>query len=550
MYKVIIAEDEARLRRALRITIQWDALGFEVIGEAENGKAAFELVRELQPDLLITDVRMPYMDGLELIKAVKEYDGNIKTVIISGYSEFQYALKAIEYSVVSYLLKPLEDEKLELLLMDIKAALDKERRQVREQEELKGLMKKRHVHAWEMALLNAVKGNYENEEMIETELQHSGISLQGQNFLAVLFDFDEASILEQLSEQSKQEFLSGIMTGVEENLGNWNRYLIAIENCEILAIICMDCCPREDQLKAIQGKLSTIKSTIMSEVSVTIGFSNPVSGTSNIKKAFSEARKAVENRMILGKNKIIPYNDISKSGNYKRITSFNNEQELMNYLYSGSEEKLGSLIDICFDKFSVGIDITADDVYKLCIEIAIVIEKFICTQGINMGDIFQNNINWLKEVRHFKTIQEIKYWLKQILLKTINSVKILQNNDKNQIIDKAKDFIRMNLLNNIGLNDVADFVYLSPNYFSNTFKQVTGENFSEYFIRLKIDKAKQMLGENSDKIYTIASKLGYLDIKYFSNLFKKEVGVAPAVYREMNLNNYRQGQTSSFTSDK
>jgi len=543
MYKVIVAEDETKIRRALLETVQWNKLGFEVIGEAENGRTAFELIKNNQADLLITDVEMPYMNGLELLQAMRENGIDIKTVIISGYSEFRYAVKAIEYGVASYLLKPLEDEKLKQLLLDIKSALDSERKKMIEQE---NMLESRNIKHSSIVLSKVLKDCYKNPEDIEQELNKAGVFLNDLNYAVFLLSFDDDWVFEQLSEKVRMDILHEIVSGIENGLEKYEISSLITEKNEMLVLIQLSQQNPEKQLQDIKEKLIDIKNfmkanrVLNSDVSMTIGVSSPATGAANIKKTYMEAKKAVENRVVLGKNKIISYRDICGSYSKRVIQNFREEEELINYLCGNDKENLNKLIDMCFDEFSVGTDIIVDDVHKLCIEIAVVIEKFIFTQGINMGDIFESNINWLKEVKHFKTIHDIKVWLKEILFKTSNVTKMLQTNDKNQIIEKSREYIKANLMNNIGLNDVADSVYLSPNYFSNTFKQVTGENFSDYIIRLKIEKAKQMIRENQYKIYRIASMLGYQDIKYFSKLFKKEVGVTPAVYREMVLNSFRE----------
>jgi len=537
MYKILIVEDEARMRRALITTIKWGEFGFEVAGEAADGQEGLDEYRRLLPDVVLTDVRMPVMDGIELIKKIIEDDKNVKTIILSGYSEFQYAVKAIEYGVSSYLLKPLEDEKLASIMNQLKSELDEERQRFMEEEKLNKYIVDNSRIVMEKLLNDLIKGTYHNVLKFGNQI---GDHTMDNDYIFLVISIDNfIKVTLNNNEERKQGLKQNIFSVVEECTHMENGTVFNSAEDEISVVLPVN---TKYYMKAKEYAVSaseliqrrTAKEISSNDdISLTFGISNVWSGTDNLKKAYKEAAKAVSNRLILGKGKIILYSQVYTKENAGRTENFSKGKELLNNLYAGDKEPLFAIVDNELGRFKPGMDVTIEDVHKICVEMAVIIEKFIEEQGIRMEEIFGDNINWLKEIRLYQTIEDMAQWLKKTLLKITCAVSLLKNNDKYKIIEKVKEYINDNILGDVSLANAAARVYLSPNYLSNIFKQVTGQNFSDYLIYSKIDKAKALLKNPKYKICFIAQKLGYNDIQYFTKLFKKLAGVTPASFRDI-----------------
>lgn len=534
MLKVVIADDETKVCQLIFHLINWEAMGLEVVGIVNDGKSAFDLICEKSPDIVITDIRMPNYDGIELIKRSKELNPNIYFIIISGYSHFEYAQKAIKYGVEDYLLKPLKKKELENTLNKIIEKYNIIRNVTADKENLQSL-----VHTAE----EKVKKNLLAEMLINSE--RTGILLAretiNQEFHCKFTDgfytvlkiqpfFSEANI----DESSVILLLSKIQHMVEEKLKPYCIELITyINDYHILCLINIS----EASLSEIKKQLNKMRNDIIKlkdifqEIQVIIGFSEVVSELSKLYNCINQADISVLNRIENPANFIIEYQENKNVLVMPTdIVDSKERNELLQYIEVADLDGVSGILN----RIMVKLQPYSHDgklIYSCYLEL---VDIFLFGFKNFKVDYEFPDLQWFK--RKFNTylsFQDIFDGLNKDI-QDLHHI-YLENRKLADIkpIRTAKQYMNDNYNANINLESVSGQIGFNPAYFSSLFKKETGKNFMEYVMELRIQHAKQYLIQTDLTVDDIAKEVGYTDIKYFSKLFKKLTGLNPSEFRKL-----------------
>ncbi len=541
MLKIFLAEDEYVVREGIKNNIDWPAHGYEFVGEASDGELALPMIQKLKPDIVITDIKMPFMDGLELSRLIKKEFPWMEVIILSGYAEFDYAKEAIAIGVAHYLNKPISGDELiaELDKLSLKVEKSKQERELKEKyarEMAENSLKERTELFKRM-----VEGNSSAGEILELADKLSvDISAGAYNvflFKAISTHHEEDEYSNSVVEIYKrlQEIFEGAGALIFDHTIEGKAILFKAES--------------PDQLNSLIKETTDKLLAIMAEydyVNYYGGIGICVGRLTQVHESYEKASHAYAHRYMTDASRIFDYadmvNEISDTGSEKfNLSSINpsslDRNRIREFLKKGSEQETVYFVD----EFLTGLgenalnstmfrQYIATDVYFAVS--AFVEERGLDREEINPFDVAAGDVSDAGKTREY-------------ILKVIRTAVNLRDNQASNkygdIIDEVRSYIDEHYGDeNLSLNTLASRVNFSPNHLSTIFSAQTGETFIKYLTDYRMDKAKELLRCTGKRSVDISVEVGYKDPHYFSYLFKKTQGMTPTQYR--NTGNLKEDQ--------
>ncbi|MDR2939155.1 MAG: response regulator transcription factor [Clostridiales bacterium] len=530
MYKVIIVDDEPIIRHGLKNKIDWALLGFECIAACENGREAQEYIEKTRPDLVITDIKMPFVDGLALTEYIKEIDKNIKVIILSGYDEFEYARKAIKFGVNDYIVKPITASEMMVVLEKLKNEIDKEKKENEAHIKKEKLLDDNKLIIKERFLQELVSLDI-NAEKIISHLGELGVDLSGSSYVAAIIDVDEGFNKIGLQENPNDPVLYFSVFNITEEIINNDKLGVTFQDSELKTVVIF-CAPDTGIMELAKNTCYRVQNTVKSimNFTVSIGVGEYRNSPDAIAESYKEALNALEYRFLMGSGKIISISGVSINVKNTASDIITVEPQIIEGIKDGREDVL---INSVGDLFNIikNAHLSVEGAYEVLYSLIFKIQKTM--EAYDVNDIFETRHNIISDIYRYKTLDEIEIWLIEVCCNIMQYLNKKKEKYTKQLILKAEDFIRENYSDpKISINSVSKELSLSPSYFSALFKNLTNKTFTEYLTNARIEKAKGLLASTSLKTYEIAYKVGYSDPHYFSIAFKKGTGRSPTKYRE------------------
>lgn len=525
MLRVVLADDENKVILLMQKLIDWNALGYEIVGIANDGVRAIELVQEKQPDLLITDIRMPGGDGIELIRHAKELQPKLYSIIISGYRQFEYAQSALKYGVEDYLLKPLKQDELEGILLRVKDKLSQDA-------ELQFQLKKsgeRCQDALMVALKNAVdrQCSFLNSAQAAEEYNfHFG---EGIYFAALVKpDLPYA----KQNPNGYQIMMNHALEIVRREVGLLSEeYAVAAQKEGIAILIYLHNYQAVDVKQCFTKIRKEIEKQrdLFWEIRCTISIGKRVTCLEQVDCSMREALWLCRDRLC----HVQPWRDaeIEKpcfSEHYQMDAAQKKRfEEVAEYL---DEERFVQELENSYhcllQKKVMNGQIVEDWFYQI-------LESSLYGMQQN-GKAEEQFLDIMREkFWRCASMQEVFLLLQQDIQQQITQLRVEKAQQETRPIMEAKRYIQQHYQETLRLEDVSHAVGFNATYFSVLFKNETGQNFMDYLTELRINKSKELLCTDILSVQDVAEQVGYRDLKYFSRLFKKITGVSPSDYRKL-----------------
>ena len=529
MLKVIIADDEKIQREGILKHISWQDYDMCVVGCACDGVEALELSRVFEPDILITDIKMPRMNGLVLSQKIKEFLPKIKILIISGYEEFEYAMAAIELNSYAYLLKPVNMLKMREQLARIKNDCAVENDNEKEMMELRKQLDESKPVLARQFIEDLLSGAIKDDETARKKSEFLNILLPEGSFRVFYVEVEGYKELGQ-NEETRQMFFLGIERLLKDECGRYGDSIIVCRrDGEFTAILCnIKCEGDEETCEYIENIRKALEEKTKS--TVTIGVSTVKTRIGELQDAQNEAERAAVHKFYLGSGRCILFGAIGLKQDID-LCMDDKISKLMQHISIGNSVKSEELVDGIFFDLSAS---TVDERYvkTLCFSIMSSIYRILYEMEEKVENIFgQEDILWDKLYR-FETIPDARQWLKNIIAAVTAYIYQIKKAGSTGVADTLKRIIEDKFNEQLSIEDLAKMVYLTPNYICNLFKEKTGENIIDYLTQVRMKKAKQYLTDKEMKIYEIAEKTGYNSTSYFSIVFKHTFGMSPKEYRD------------------
>ncbi|WP_166543898.1 response regulator transcription factor [Acutalibacter sp. 1XD8-36] len=504
MYTAMVVDDEPLILKGFEKVIPWEEFGIEITDKAESGEQALELLRKKETDILITDIRMQGMSGLELLRNLRELGMHIKTIILSGYDDFQYVKEASQYGIENYLLKPIEESELEETLRHLTQKLDNERRQQASVQESYQLLRNNILSRW-------VSGTISEEELAARA-----------EFLGFPIDMEwyQAAILQPAPSKHRGDS-AGIYSVLQE-AGMEN--LIAFVNWQGQGVLlfCWDgeagnMAQLDRQVKRCQEALSRAL-----RLKVFVAVAAPRRGWEGAAEGFREAEKLLEYRLVLPPDSVVFEEHIRHEMDGSAVeTDF---KQLDNFIQAGDVSGAKAFLRDTFG--GISLSAAPETIHILAGEILLRMSKDF------EGGRKQLFAGYLKEI--FSLVD-----MEQLLARLEECVEMVAGwrqsfyRDKNPVVAAVVSYIRTHYSEEISLKTLAQKYRMNAAYLGQLFKSEVGEMFSEYLCRVRIEGAQELLRTTSLRSHEIAKKVGFGSANYFSNTFKKITGQYPSEYRMM-----------------
>lgn len=534
--KVFLVEDEMVIRRGIKNSIDWEKEGYIFCGEASDGELAYPMIIKEKPDILITDIRMPFMDGLELCKLVKKELPNIKILILSGYDEFDYAKEAIRLGVTEYLLKPISSGKLLEALNGVSESIRREKEDKDLVRKYMEEMRENTEHEKQKFFEQMIAGNLSMADALETGKKYE-MNLSAGMYNLLLFRFTLGE------ENRKSRELLGEAEYAIEKLTERLEYVFEFQRgVEGWAFLLM--ADNEEQMSERVKELSKDLEEIMKNYSTIAyfgGIGQPVARLRELEESFREAERALAARFTMELNRIISVEDIRMAQNVDtlddiEITSFGEIEKtrtmLEKFLNNGAEDEIDEFVDVYIN------ELPEENLKSVLMRQYIIMDAYIvmmsfCEKIEGMEGEMQAQSEELKNsMKTSQTLEEIKNYIRMLLKKIIGVRDTISGRRYSDIIEIAKDQIRKTYMSDeISLNTIAAEVGMSPSYFSSIFSKEIGKTFVEYLTEIRMDRAKELLMCSSMKTSEIGYEVGYKDPHYFSYIFKKTQNCTPKEFR-------------------
>lgn len=534
MYTMVIADDAQELRDMIVNTVHWDEIGFEVVGQAENGIEALELVEKLNPDLLLTDIKMPYVSGVELARRAREIRPAMQIAFLSGYEEFSYAMEAIRYRIVSYILKPISLSEFTEEMERIKQKIDAE------------------FARFSQAGEERTKGK---DIRFDTEAQKT------QNFLMPLILSGEQFSGEESSKRAREtaricgmetgeDVLYAVivtsLTGKEKGVITSPGHVDSIQGIADKYFTCRSFFASGGVVTVLSGKTNTMKSDLVimtkeivqwlervSGKKCTVGIGNPYTEFSHGAKAYREAVTA--GLSIEEEEEHVRFiSDIERSGDFGYEYSEETSAKIEWLLKMGDKQELETYIDRIFEQINKR-DVLTDEFNLLTVQIVAAVCRAVSAVGQEFFLIDEIALESpvLQDMFAFCNRQKLAGQMKQMCLRAKEVILQKRKMSTELLCEQAVEIIRTEYSDeNLTLTTLSDRLHCSPTYLSAVIKRIAGNTFINLLTASRMEKAKEYLMTTAMKIFEISDKCGYSDQHYFSYCFKRYYGISPNKMRE------------------
>ncbi|MFH5183472.1 response regulator [Paenibacillus sp. TAB 01] len=528
MISVMIADDETLARVGLKTLVPWEKCGFNLVAEAENGKVAMDLALQLKPDIIITDIKMPLLNGVELISALREQLKETKFIVLSSYGDFDYVKEAMRIGAEDYILKlEMEPEPFAELLNKVKGKIEAERSRHKE-ERADEWYKRRNLPALREKLFQDLLFSYYiNEEEVRAQFDYLDIQLHAEKLVCLLVRVENRELYEKYDVDDRYVLTYGVTNMIEEILQNYPPAYVTCTNSMEFAIIHSIEADSEIEARYTAEKLAIhVENALKTFLNFKcrVGISEVFGRLHKLKTAYRQASTALDQGFSELKRTIHHY---QRQFDASHTVGFEAEFKQIEKAFHVLD---GEMLTEAFDQFVRKIDDSRfnkseDSLRGICWSLTFMVTIW---EKEFTGEDLDTTVR-MSSLEQFRTLDDYRNWILELRDRVISLLH--QIDDGNNIAVRAKKYMLENYDKDISLKSVSQYLNITPNYLSSLFKRTMNENFIDFLIHARIEQAKHLLKNSSSKVYEIGMKVGYPDAYYFSKIFKKVTGLTPQEYR-------------------
>lgn len=529
MLKAVVIDDEDIIREGLAEDVPWKKLGMRLVGQAENGEQGLRLIQRQKPEVIVTDVRMPFLDGLQLIERVKKELPDSYVIIISGHDEFKYAQQALRLGAFDYILKPIDLKYFEQLLARVRESHQRKRKQDRS---LRLLAK--NVLADIMSGLIA-------ENQVQGALQSFDVNLKAEFWTVVILHLDRRH---RSPDGSEEEFEIPFFRWFNQRLNDLEAHfrVVVVRNSshEYIAVILSD--DREEARRIAAEITGTVRLDLQSkgEVTITAGIGETQDRIEKLPLAFRQASEALNLKYMLGPNRDIFFSGSAGMLNTDFIRELDADvllethrrvEDLIGAIRKGGRESVQDLIVEFEQELQRQAPVTVPLVKFSAHSMLFQLLNFLRGRGLTPQDVQLDPLEAYKVITNSETAHEAFRHLAAYVSRIIDRIE-LRRDRYGEIVEKVRAYVEDNYSRcDLSLEEVAEQVGVSYCHLSEIFKRTVGITFIEHLMDLRIQKAKDLIASTPMRFYEISYAVGYENPAYFSELFKRRVGMTPTDYK-------------------
>ncbi|WP_186445831.1 response regulator transcription factor [Paenibacillus cremeus] len=522
MYRTFIVDDEPSIRSGLRMIIPWEEYGIEICGEAANGADALKFIEEHRPDLVICDIRMPVMDGLELIRSVHERGMGTQFVVLSGYDDFRYVKEAIKYHVENYLLKPVNVDELRQTVHQVTKKLEsellRELRDTEGRESIKSNLLNRAVHHQ--------ISSYEFKSKLE--VVDPRLRLLDSELRVAVIDFYSEGLggHRSLPPETLQAIQRICATNLDPELA------VSFMDYTGRVVVIFTVRDGTPTTKQIQNSLQAIYelSPGGSGVHWLLTVGNTVNSYKNLHVSYQNALHIQQYHFYYREGDVIFYEDIMAKRNPGGVSVTVDYFFIEDALKGGRRSELTGYLEACFERLSLK-DTDPGAISTMVMEIVISMLRVLRAAGIPPAEIFDDPNRLLKTVHELRDMQKLQQWLHQKLNAALSALELRSKTTLSRVTKELVAYIDQHYHEDLSLKTLSRELHFNSVYMGRLFRNETGEVFSEYVNRIRIEKSKLHLQSPSSKINDVAKAVGFSNANYYCAIFKELTGMTPTEFR-------------------
>ena len=517
-YRIMIVEDEPDIAEGLKYLIERMGYSYFVTGIFYNGQDGVNQVVQQKPDIIITDIRMPGMDGLEMIQKIQNVMQNCNFIVLSGYADFAYAREALRLGVQDYLTKPVDEEELYRVLRQTCEKIKKRKERENRLECLEGNVKRYSEDISKFRIRDLLLLSNRPEDRLEREMEAVGIDSNGDQYVCLLLEEKETIWTEEICKQ------------VESELKKKSKIKVCIavlmNDKKIAAFVGFDV--RETD-KILQ-QMTSILSDFLHSASCGIG--RIYQKTGQLGRSYEEAQCALNYKLVNGLGSVILYEEINKIPDKTVRMSSNDMRELELAIAAMDKVNCEKIIRRMFQKIAESEKMSIKDLQIFTVSLILCGIRQMPSLQYQLNEFLGRNILSLENVSKFQSIEQMQNWIINVLFGMFDLKLKEKMLEKKDVIEEIREYITKNFDKEISLKDISERFFINPSYFSQAFKKKTGETYQNYVTNLRIARAKKLLEETDLKVYEVSEMVGYPDTKHFSRVFEKVAGMKPTEYKK------------------
>lgn len=532
MYRLLLVDDEMTILQGMNKVIPFESLGFTVVGNMANGLEAFQKCEELRPDLVITDIRMPMMDGLTMCREIRKLLPMTRFVILSGYDDFEYAQQAIDAKVMKYLLKPISSAKMICALQEIKESMDQELLEHQDAAKIQKLFEQSLPFMRENVLCSLIMDETSAAEKM-SNIQDYGISLSAEKYILALA---------QIANESKSIEMSGLQNTsmlrlAVRNIANevvtdmGNVHLFGFD--QKMAMLFLGEGADMDMVNETMEKIEQLKKTVSYylKADLAVGISAPCSQLEQLPRSKEQAVTALQQSLFGGAEEIILYSDMKTLDTAQATVDRRILNELGNAVKICDDNQAYAIIEQLVEQMQQ-IMLNSDSMRLFLMDIILELLHIIHEENVDIDLNKQNK--FVRDILSYQwntcpSASQVRDELKKMCSQVMSAIDMNRISAQKKAIVRALEYMKAHFCEeNMTLERIAHEVYLSKSHFSMIFKKETQKTFHQMLNEMRMEKAMQLLLSTNMKNFQIAEQVGISDSNYFSYAFKRHFGCSPS----------------------
>ncbi|MBC8081232.1 MAG: response regulator, partial [Gorillibacterium sp.] len=483
MYKVLLVDDEMLDLEGLERLTPWDTFGMEVVSAVNSGFEALDYLQAHPVDILISDIRMPIMSGLDLARKATELYPKLKILFVSGYEDFSYAKQAIQLNAFGYILKPIDDGEVVRVLSHVMKELNEEDQVKKLENDFRKSLLRNHDERMFQWLTGASEGEYDfsllDEQLSKWKLQHGAYQVG-------LLELDDVMIkLERLTETEKQAILAkthqALATGCDDEglalacRGEGYRWVVILAG--------------DLRLERLKRLLENIQRN--TTLTITVGLGGTATSLKDLPQSYQSAKNKLSFKIFCGKNRVITDSDIEAY----QLQDVMNLDDILEELFEATSQYDLVRIDDCLELIYRNVKGLGKKmaVYNITLHVIVKLDSYLFRMNENLKSIMGMDTTKLDFLYDFETVNDIQSWLRRRLFEISEMLQLKKLRKNHKLVEGVEDYVVKNLESDLSLKDVAHSFAFSPNYLGHLFKEEKGENFSDYVIRRRLERAAELL---------------------------------------------------------
>ncbi|PZT52850.1 response regulator [Paenibacillus silvae] len=523
--RAIIVDDEINARQMVPIIVDWLSIGYEFVGEASNGSEALDLIETLKPDVVFTDINMPFMDGLELSRLIKEKHPLIKIVVITAYPEFDYAKKSLDMGVQHFILKPLQPQEVRKVATELHAKIQEELDRWNEVQQLRQQLKENAAQLKEKFLNDLLSGIWEPGQL--DNRFHYFFPDQVKNLFTVMVI--EPQHLEEDGEEQRILHCLRCKRFIDYALVEYKGIEVFFDNSQ--RIILLDRLGKH-KLPEV-GEILAISLREKLACRAFIGIGSTSKTFTQIKDSYKEALEAVRYGKLKGGSAVYFFNDEIHFGERSWKLKTHEIEETVFFVKAGITDKAIECVDKLFRELEESSSLSVERARLVSAQFVSTLANSLTEMGFAKEGERSFDLSPYMRIFEMDSLHLMKQTLQEFTTYVVSQLIRARNKKTNHTIQEVKKFIQQELHNQeMSLSYVSGKFHLNSSYFSRIFKQDTGISFTDYLLKCRMERAVKLLNETDWKAYQIAESVGIKDPFYFSNCFKKVMGVSVQEYKK------------------